>query len=161
MTDSVDTAPSGLGPALAAVLADYPAYVGAGLRLTLAVTEKGLDDPTLPLRGWHLERTDSLVTFTVVTSHRLVRYEANTEGRWMGIWVPLERVSRVVAAPSGPGLSVTVELDADRSTLEASAGEGTWSATLLRSGYELTAETEADTARLAGVLAALCSQDRW
>lgn len=96
-----------------------------------------------PVLAFHIERGQGVVVWAL-TPGRLVRYEV-LEGTSLAIAIPLGRVTRVLEQISAESVSVTVELDADGSVIEAFSR---WVA----AGEERSAESVAKVVRTSYVI---------
>lgn len=113
-------------------------------------------------QAWHISNTQELLRVIVVSVGALTMHERTREGQQLVVTVPIERLSRVVLGRSPEATTVTLEIDADQTTIESQAtyveqdaadgsstqGEQMTRSFARRAGYALEARTEQEVAAL-------------
>lgn len=101
------------------------------------------------LAGHFLVEADPLVTVYLASERMFGMCQFTTAGELLQVTVPLERVRRLAALQDGLGLRVTVELEADRSTVTSTFEEdGSSRSVQVPAGYELIATDPAGVTSL-------------
>ncbi len=99
---------------------------------------------------------DGMVTVYLLSERMFGMCQFTVAGELLHVTVPLERVRRVARLEDGLGVRVTVELEADRSTVTTTVeDDGSSRSVQVPAGYEMVAADETGRADLRGFHLAL------
>jgi len=131
----------------------------------------GFDDALTRLRGGpidgvadsrllagHLNASETFIAVYLSTSTHMALLEATSAGMMLSLSVPNAQIRRIVLLEDPETTRLTIEINADRSTLTGTLGQdGTLVADLRSGGYEIVAETDIDRQSLRELQAAFVS----
>jgi hypothetical protein len=110
-----------------------------GVAAALGRTVEQLADPELTVvLGSHALLNDELLAVYVVTDRVLAVFEATPDGRSFALSVPTTRIRRVARYEDQASTRVTLEIDADRSSVRGTLNEAAFEGSLVPAGYEIS-----------------------
>lgn len=108
---------------LAELQARTSAPVIAAFAAALGVDPALPGDPAAhfpPVTAWWVSYGSDVLAIYALSARRVVRYELTTDGRSLTVCLPLSRVARIAEEVNPGGVSVLIEMDADRRVIQIS-----------------------------------------
>lgn len=88
--------------------------------------------------GSHALLNDEMLAVYVVTDRVLGVFEATPDGRSFALTIPTTRIRRAARYEDPTTTRVTLEIDADRSSIRGEVSNGTFNGGIIAAGYEIS-----------------------
>ena len=140
---------------LADALAPYRGIPGFDDALTRLLGGPIDGVPDSRLLAGHLNASETFLAVYLATSTHMALLEATSTGMMLSLSVPNSQIRRIVLLEDPETTRLTIEINADRSTLTGTLGpDGALVADIRSGGYEIVAENDIDRQSLRGLQAA-------